>query len=502
MLGLTTPANGAASPDFNQVLRDSQPYIEQQRFDRAEAILKRGYEAYVKAGKADDIGALELRNNLAAVYYFSGKVDKAIVEFDAVRMIRERTLGLHHPHTRGAYQSLVRIYLDQKDSKKAENLLQSFAAKTQADTSPNYPDLFWALDWIKDIQKDDGRFQDALETSARLREACLKRNPDPSDAEYLQYVLNASALYAILGRLDEALVVINDALGKAKPSARNIEVLTQLRLNVSTIKIAQDDDASALDMLQVGLREIIKLGPIKGAPAAELMSGIGAIYVDRGEMRSAETYLDRALEVLDTALSGQTLPQNDRVYVNTYSLLGVVLAGDNQKDASLAALQFAFNQYSSLIPRPDRDWTLIGLRYVNALVQFGFLKQAASIISDMQRYFPADADDVEGNSVRILIGACAVNRAKGALVNARQQCELARRKQAGGAKLSLSEGLRLSGELALAYEQQKDLVQSRRISVEAIQGLVSKPESFVPKFLQADAGCRFGESAKEVCAPW
>lgn len=203
LVALSASANSVASPDFSKVLQESQPYIEQRQYDRAEAILKRGYEAYVKAGKAEDIGALELRNNLAAVYYFGGKPDKAIAEFDAVRKIREQKLGLHHEHTRGAYQSLARIFIELNQPKKAQELLSSFAAKTESEPSPNYSDLFWALEWIRDIQQDNRQFDDELATSQRLRDDCLKSNSDQSDSRYLHYVLNASAIYAVLGRLDE-----------------------------------------------------------------------------------------------------------------------------------------------------------------------------------------------------------------------------------------------------------------------------------------------------------
>jgi CHAT domain-containing protein/tetratricopeptide (TPR) repeat protein len=479
VLAHAQPARSAGVPDFNKVIQQSMPYMEQRQFDRAAAILKRGYDEFVKAGRADDIGALELRHNLAAAYYFSGKLEKAIFEFDGVRRIRERKLGLHHEHTRGAYQNLVRIFLDKKDFKKAKELLLSFADKTEAEAKSNHPDLVWALEWLKDIQQDEGRYDEAVSTSAKLRAAFLKVNGDKSDPRYLQYTLNASALYGVLGQLDKSMEVLESAVAEAAISKANTEVLSRHRLNISSIKIAQNDYDAALNALQVGLREVAKVDAIASTPAAELMSAVGAIYVDREEMRSAETYVDRAIEIFTTSVkeSGK-LPQENPAFVRSYSLLGAVLASQNQKDASLAALEFSFNQYRALINEPDRDWRLIGLRYAKALVQFGFLNEADKIIAAMLKYaLPGSAQADGGGSIPALVQACALLRAKGKPNEALSRCLQAEKILASSPGALRPDKLTLAGELAVTYQQKKDIVGAKESTLSVLAEIPLAPKT-------------------------
>jgi hypothetical protein len=75
--------------------------------------------------------------------------------------------------------------LDQGKEPDAINLLNDYVRAEDSSQNPDYEKSIWALEWIKDIQRHNHAYKEALRTYDQLRIYSLKADPNTSGERYL-----------------------------------------------------------------------------------------------------------------------------------------------------------------------------------------------------------------------------------------------------------------------------------------------------------------------------
>jgi CHAT domain-containing protein/tetratricopeptide (TPR) repeat protein len=463
-----------------EYLSASEEQLQRKNYEKARSVLQQGIAAFKKKGMGDSVEALELQLNVGGTYFFQGQFASALKVFDEVRTRRLAILGISHDHTKMAYQNEAATLLKLDNSSKAIELLQDFAKRDGTLLKPDNEKLVWALDWIKEIQQDQHSYEDALQTNERLRALCLEINPDRSNNRYLTYVLNASAIYAMLGRFTDVTALLTDALSSATTNKDNLETFEKFRLNLASVFEHQNIYGLAISQLEQAIRELDSYQQLGSDTGVEVLLKLASLFEDQQLTASAETLADKSLELMS---SGNRLPADNPYFLRAYSVLGSILAMERQDVAALSALEFSYQQHASSIGAIDDDYIKFGYRLLDAYLAFGMTPQAVEFSGKLRKQIGFDPLDVRGGP--LAARECAAARAASKLPLALERCKAAAQLIKDQDQTGL-DSLRVALELCLTYYQAKNLVEAKSIAANALNAnLQSKDSSFqfVPKGL-------------------
>ncbi len=154
---------------------------------------------------------LASRNNLAATYRASGRLDKAIALYEQTLDDVARILGPDHPSTLASRLSLVGAYRATGRLEEAITLYEQVFSGRSRVLGPDDRSTLTARDDLADTYWEAGRLDEAVTLREQiLADAMRIMGPDSSSASAAR--LNLAATYRDAGRLDESINLYKENL--------------------------------------------------------------------------------------------------------------------------------------------------------------------------------------------------------------------------------------------------------------------------------------------------
>lgn len=235
----------------------------------------------------DQIGVATMLNNIAAVYFETGKVKEALDYYQKSLKLRENIgddIGIA-----GTLNNMAIVYDSQGQIKEALNYYNQ-CLKT-AEKMGDKELIASSLNNIGCLFQDQGQLKEAMNNflqSLKIRE---KINDKKGIAESLN---NMATIYKDQGQLNEALKYYQRSL-KIKQNAGNKNGISISLYNIALIYEQQGQIKEALDYLLQSLK--ISESIDDKLSATDALNNIAKIYFDQGQMKPALEYGTKSLRL-------------------------------------------------------------------------------------------------------------------------------------------------------------------------------------------------------------
>jgi tetratricopeptide (TPR) repeat protein len=220
---------------YSQQVRSGKSADRERELALAQDYFNRAIDLQTKFQQQEDL-ATSL-NDLAILYYSTGKYAEAEPPYVRSLAIREQELGANHPGTSTSLNNLALLYKSTGRYTEAEPLYLRSLAIMEQESGANHPDTSTSLNNLAGLYYSTGRHTEAeplLVRSLAIREQELGAN-HPDTATSLN---NLAYLYESTGRYAEAeplyvraIAIAEDKLGIDHPSTQtfreNLQILRQ-----------------------------------------------------------------------------------------------------------------------------------------------------------------------------------------------------------------------------------------------------------------------------------
>jgi len=250
----------------------------------------------------DDASRITSLNNLADLYYDSGRDDEAIPLYEEVTRLREAAHGVNHPEVAVSLNNLASLYIGKGRYAEAELLYQrSLQIRTRA-LGARHPRVANAMNNLALLYHRQGRLAEAEElyTGAleiRKLEADMDLSPEAAE------LANLGARLEIEGNYSAAASTFERALDDetARSGAGHVRTVKLARaLGVARGRNGEVDQAESL--LQHAISMFTGSVGENHELTARSMSDLGELYRRNGRIEEAQTYHERALAAYENSL--------------------------------------------------------------------------------------------------------------------------------------------------------------------------------------------------------
>jgi serine/threonine protein kinase len=203
-----------------------------------------------------------LRKTIGLSFWFLGKPEIALQQFEAARSIYRRELGPDHPNTLGSMNNLANSYAALGRNAEALKLREETLALQKSKLGPDHPDTLGTMNNLANSYADLGRNVEALKLIEETL-ALMKAKLGPDHPGTLTSMNNLASSYYALGRNAEALKLYEEtlALQKAKLGPDQPDTLQSMNnLAISYAALGRNAEALKLHEETLALQKA-KLGP-------------------------------------------------------------------------------------------------------------------------------------------------------------------------------------------------------------------------------------------------
>jgi serine/threonine protein kinase/tetratricopeptide (TPR) repeat protein len=248
-----------------------------------------------KSFQAQPLIEARLRMEIGRSFFFLGRADAAVPQFQVARAIYTRQLGTGHPDTLRAMRNLANGYSELGRPAEALNLRKETLEQSRAALGADHEETLANMNNLASSYSTLGRPAEALklfEETVRLRKAAL----EPDDPETLRSMYNVARCYAALRRYSDAAKLHQETLElrKAKLGPDHPDTLSSMN-NLADCYAHLGRKAEALQLQEETLkRQKAVLGPDHPETLAS-MNNVATSYEDAGRVEECfrlreETY--------------------------------------------------------------------------------------------------------------------------------------------------------------------------------------------------------------------
>ncbi|MEI6260247.1 MAG: tetratricopeptide repeat protein, partial [Deltaproteobacteria bacterium] len=219
-------------------------YYTTGRYAEAEPLYKRALTIYEKVLGPEHASTTASLNNLAGLYYTTGRYAEAEPMLKRALAIREKVLGPEHADTATSLNSLAVLYKTTGRYAEAEPMLKRALAIREKVLGPEHADTANSLNNLAGLYETTGRYAEAEPLHKRalaIREKVL----GPEHADTASSLYNLAALYKTTGRYAEAEPLYKRALAIAA-NAGDPQILRHIQEGFSHLLEKQEKPEAAI----------------------------------------------------------------------------------------------------------------------------------------------------------------------------------------------------------------------------------------------------------------
>jgi tetratricopeptide (TPR) repeat protein len=271
-------------------------------------------------------------NNLASLYYDSGRDDEAIPLYREVIAIRETSLGADHPEVAVSLNNLASVYVASGEYAQAEPLYRRSLEIRLAALGPQHPRVGNAMNNLASLLHRQGRhieaeklYKRALEIRALELEAQL--GPESTRLTDRGARLELAGNYAAAGRNYE------EALEAEKERSGPDHVRTgQLTQNLANVRRLEGRHVESISLFEAALSIFSSGAGSRHVRVGRANSALGEVHREQNRLSEAERYHEKALRAFEYSL-GVDHPE----VANTLGYLVAIFEQQGRGEAAGAA---------------------------------------------------------------------------------------------------------------------------------------------------------------------
>lgn len=294
-LGLKAPPAGAERPVA--AAGAARPVDLESVRDELEDALRQAQQLDL-----DDASRITSLNNLADLYYDSGRDDEAIPLYEEVIRLREATYGSDHPEVAVGLNNLASLYIARGRYADAEPLYRRSLDIRLTALGPKHPRVANAMSNLALLHHRQGRLREAEELYAaalEIRTLEAEMGPSPGAAE----LSDRAARFEIEGNYAAAASTYERALDKeiAHSGADDLRTVNLTR-SLAVARAENGEVQEAESLLQHAISVLTGSVGAHHELTARSLSDLGEVYRRSGRVAEAQTYHERALTAYENAL--------------------------------------------------------------------------------------------------------------------------------------------------------------------------------------------------------
>ena len=181
-------------------------YMDQQKFDQAEAILKRELQVREKAVGPNDPDIVSTLDRLALLCQKESRYPEGEALLKRALAIRENAFGANNVKVAESMQDLADLYHVQKRDAEAEALLKQalgLEEKALRPTDQAYPTISWTLTDLGRLYEGEKRYAEAEPVFARAL-TIYQNAPSPNYFNIGDSLFEVAIIFALEGKNPEA----------------------------------------------------------------------------------------------------------------------------------------------------------------------------------------------------------------------------------------------------------------------------------------------------------
>ncbi len=314
-------------------------YLAQGKYADAETLGRRALAMREKALGANDEQSL---NNLGDISRFQGKYAEAETLYRRALAMREKILGADHPDLAQSLNNIAVMYQVQGRYAEAEALYQRALAVREKALGANNPEVAQSLNNLASLYRIQNRLAETetlYQRALAIREKTLglDHSAVAETLNHLGILYHAEGKYADAERsYRRALAIREKALGPDHPNVAQ----TQTNLGITCQGTGQDcRSGSALQACARHSQDRRSVQTIRSV--AHTLKNLAVVYRVQAKYSDAETLLQRALSIRETALGA-----NHPDVAETLDQLAMVYRGQRNYDK---AIQYARRATAAVI---------------------------------------------------------------------------------------------------------------------------------------------------------
>jgi len=271
-------------------------------------------------------------NNLASLYYDSGRDEEAIPIYQEVVRIRERTLGPQHPQVAVSLNNLASAYVALGRYADAEALyLRSLGIRQEA-LGAEHPRVANAYNNLASLYHRQGRFQEAeilYQRALKIREREIELEPDPTTAR----LKDQGARYQLGGQYPQAQNYYEQALANEQKISGNDHPRTaSATRDLAVVHGMQGDAKQSESLFQQAVRLFSASLGSSHPEVGRTLGDLGELHRRGGRLIEAEVFHEESLEVFEHSLG----PDHPEVAGALSCLVSIFEIQDRDEEAAAA----------------------------------------------------------------------------------------------------------------------------------------------------------------------
>ena len=469
-----------AAGSNRELSRQAEEYVHQGDFEKAKEILDRLLKE--DANEVDRIAGDYYQRGLISQLQF--KPLEALPDFERAYRLNPDKLMFADKYASGL--------LEEHEYDKAGSVLDAAIRQGRegmAKDPAKYGDIFaWLVYARAGLMADTSRFKQAeadyAEAAAQFR-TLAKENP-AYQFHVSVVLIDSGNLYETMNRLDAAETAFNEALAiqRSLPESERTQIfISETEVNLSRVYMltGRRDEAIALLQQAVGiLRQLVKSKPAAyERDLAVALNNLGAFCQALGRLPEAEQAAKEAVEILDRAAAAN--PGAHRpMQAKALTTLANIYSGEHRRDEAEATFQKALVIVRNLARESPEGYQgqLATILYEMALNQSAMGRSADAVKAyeeslNIRRKLAAANFDVYGKAQADSAAALGrlymdQNNDSAAEPLLREATDAYRRVSVAKPGAFDGETARIFQELALLYFKAKDFARARQAAEESL----------------------------------
>jgi tetratricopeptide (TPR) repeat protein len=271
-------------------------------------------------------------NNLASLYYDSGRDDEAIPLYREVLRIRERTLGPQHPEVAVSLNNLASAYLATGRHADAEALyLRSLEIRQEA-LGADHPRVANAYNNLASLYHRQGRFEEAetlYRRALEIREREIGLEPDPSTVR----LQDQAVRYQLGGQFPQAQNYYEQALTNERNiSGDNSPRTASATRDLAVVHGMQGNSEASGSLFQQAIALFSGSLGDDHPEVGRTLGDLGELHRRGGRLVDAEVFHEKSLKVFERSLG----PEHPEVAGALSCLVAIFEIQDRDEEASEA----------------------------------------------------------------------------------------------------------------------------------------------------------------------
>jgi len=313
----------ADSPEVEAAVRRTigKAYQAIGEYALAQQQVERTVDLHRRSQGENDAGTLKAMDDLAMIYWESGKSADAEKLSRAVLEIRRSTQGPDHPDTLLTMAILTEALHSQGDLEQAEALARETFERRIRVLGPEDPETLSSMNNLAGVLNSARRFDEAEPIYKQVFEG-EKRVKGENHPDTLRTMSNLGALYHRSGRLGDAEPIFREIFATMKRVLGDDHPDTLLALgNLAVLLSAKGDYDQAEAILRSLIQSERRVLSAPNPTFANHLVSLASLVSNKGEHADAEALLREAIAINDSAL-----PEAHPQRWTTRLALGICLA--------------------------------------------------------------------------------------------------------------------------------------------------------------------------------